>query len=93
MLRCPLGSKAAQPTLNADFRFAPERGQAAAVDSPNAEMSYRRPPLWSYTFDPVSQGSPLVTRSGDSRRERGSRTTAQAARVTARWTAEFWLLV
>ena len=56
-------------------------------------MSYRRPPLWSYTFDPVSQRSPLVIRSGDSRRERGSRTTAQAARVTARWTAEFWLLV
>jgi hypothetical protein len=28
-----------------------------------------------------------------SRMERGSRTTAQAARVTARWTAGFWLLV
>jgi hypothetical protein len=30
-----------------------ERGQAAAVDFPNAEMTYRWPPLWSYTFDPA----------------------------------------
>ena len=58
------GSKAAQPTLNADFRFTPERGQAAAVDAPNVEMSYRWPPLRSFTFDPVSQRSPLVVRSG-----------------------------
>ena len=47
-----------------------------------------------YTFDPVSQRSPLISHPvREASRERGSRTTARAARATARWTAGFWLLV